>query len=351
MADALCGPSNALKSFSGHVEQDRSLQQDHAGPASQPQFDQFRTADPNTPQAHDTHFHDIFNHGPAPIGDLHHGHEMLHHHTPSPMAAQHHAMSQQSHFQNAAPAMPDWASQFQQMNINQQTSAAAVSIPQQSVQPQQTQHVPQFTAMPEPQAWHSPLQQSPFGMPMNHGQAHFPMPTQTSQDAEFTTSMDQWMAQHGPRAEAAIDAEMESLARELEAQEATQELLKTELEFLAVQKPDQVSREPESEVVAEEERKAAENPDELAVAARRIVDVMDTTSTSDKMKKSGFLSLMRKLADGDVTIRDQGFVDENGTKINMSGSKGVENGEDKLGAPKEVNITIHKGAHVTVNFE
>ena len=187
---------------------------------------------------------------------------------------------------HAVPAIPDWAVQFQQMSLNG-ASSTITTVPQ-ATQVHSPQATPQVGTAPSaayPQDWFSsfsPAQQPALAMPMQNMQPHFQSP-EVANNIEFAAEMDRWMASHGPAAESAINAEMEELARELQEQEAaeTRNLAATN-EPLAVQGPP--SQETSSEAEAEKEgEKAAENTGELAAVARRIVEVMDTSDTSDKM--------------------------------------------------------------------
>ncbi|PSN73088.1 hypothetical protein BS50DRAFT_568668 [Corynespora cassiicola Philippines] len=104
MADALCGPSNALQNFQKHSSVDRTLQQDRLtsrhtpaqgfrsslGPnagALDPEFDAFQAGHAGPPQP-DFHLPPHLSHAPPP-----------------PQFAQ-------------APQAPDWASDFQRLNIS-----------------------------------------------------------------------------------------------------------------------------------------------------------------------------------------------------------------------------------------
>ncbi|KAF2003239.1 hypothetical protein P154DRAFT_100626 [Amniculicola lignicola CBS 123094] len=105
MADALCGPSNALQNFQKHTSVDRTLQQDRLAQRQSPsqgfrsspgpnaglldaEFEAFQTGFPGPPQPDFHQFAPQFSHPP-----------------PRAQFAQ-------------APQAPDWASDFQQLNIS-----------------------------------------------------------------------------------------------------------------------------------------------------------------------------------------------------------------------------------------
>ncbi|KAF2471992.1 uncharacterized protein BDR25DRAFT_221979 [Lindgomyces ingoldianus] len=110
MADALCGPSNALQNFQKHTSVDRTLQQDRLTNRQSP-AQGFRS--PPGPNAGilDPEF-DAFQagHSGLPQPDFRQLHPNLSHHPPPPQFAQ-------------VRAAPDWASDFQQLSISPINSA------------------------------------------------------------------------------------------------------------------------------------------------------------------------------------------------------------------------------------
>ncbi|KAF2638149.1 hypothetical protein P280DRAFT_471810 [Massarina eburnea CBS 473.64] len=111
MADALCGPSNALQQFSKHSSVDRTLQQDRlvgrgspaqgfrsspAGGATDAEFEAFQAGHTGQPLQLD------FHHPPPPPLSQFAS-------PPPPQFAQAHAQASQR---------PDWASDFQRLNIS-----------------------------------------------------------------------------------------------------------------------------------------------------------------------------------------------------------------------------------------
>ncbi|GME23107.1 hypothetical protein GTA08_BOTSDO05152 [Neofusicoccum parvum] len=103
MADALCGPSNALQNFQKHTSVDRTLQQDRLISRQSPQQD-FRSAQGQHAGAIDPEF-EAFQAGHAP---------------PQPEAfqrfpAQH---APPPSFAGPAGALPDWAADFQRLHVS-----------------------------------------------------------------------------------------------------------------------------------------------------------------------------------------------------------------------------------------
>ncbi|KAH7080321.1 hypothetical protein BKA63DRAFT_506212 [Paraphoma chrysanthemicola] len=104
MADALCGPSNALQNFQKHTTVDRTLQQDRLVGRQSPQQG-FRTTQGLNAGALDSEF-DAFQAGrPGALQQDFHHHPSQFAHAPPP------------HFAHASPA-PGWAADFQRLNIS-----------------------------------------------------------------------------------------------------------------------------------------------------------------------------------------------------------------------------------------
>ncbi|KAF2704534.1 hypothetical protein K504DRAFT_461294 [Pleomassaria siparia CBS 279.74] len=106
MADALCGPSNALQTFQKHTSVDRTLQQDRLSSRQSPAQGFRSSLGPNV-GALDAEF-DAFQAGhagpPQPLFQPFPPQQHLTHHAPRPHFAQ-------------TPVSPDWASDFQRLNI------------------------------------------------------------------------------------------------------------------------------------------------------------------------------------------------------------------------------------------
>ncbi|KAF2747209.1 hypothetical protein M011DRAFT_51588 [Sporormia fimetaria CBS 119925] len=116
MADSLCGPSNALQNFQKHTSVDRTLQQDRLTSRQSP-TQGFRSS-PGPNPVLDSEF-DAFQAGHAPPP------QPAAHFQPPSFAAPRFAQASQA---------PDWANDFQRLNLN-----APQHIPQQHHQPQAPQ--------------------------------------------------------------------------------------------------------------------------------------------------------------------------------------------------------------------
>ncbi|KAF2151960.1 hypothetical protein K461DRAFT_279484 [Myriangium duriaei CBS 260.36] len=149
MADAYCGPSNALQNFQKHSSVDRTLQQDRLTSRRSP-LENFRSADPNA-RVLDPEFEAFQASQPSPLPFA------------EPTGLPFHQSLNQRGKQPAfggAPAAVNWAADFQRLNI--------------SPVPQQQQHTPpssQFRNSPAPQlsqsnTGFSQLQYAPVTQPM-----------------------------------------------------------------------------------------------------------------------------------------------------------------------------------------
>ncbi|KAK3945533.1 hypothetical protein QBC46DRAFT_93901 [Diplogelasinospora grovesii] len=123
-----------------------------------------------------------------------------------------------------------------------------------------------------------------------------------SDNKELAAAQDDWMAQHGPRAEAkikpltaaemaVIDADLELLAQDLERRQRDGDpaVLPTKGE-------------------AAEARRRKRQDDELAKAA---VDILASVSTnqSEKFRNSSFLELMRRIGNKEIVVEGNNLVD------------------------------------------
>ena len=115
MAEALCGPSNALQNFQKHTSVDRTLQQDRSVIARRNEQG-FRTINPIN-RAVDTEFH-AFQASQLPSVPLQRAQLPLAHITryPTPSLQQ----------------LPEWASDFQNLNLNGSQSSMPAAAPRQA---------------------------------------------------------------------------------------------------------------------------------------------------------------------------------------------------------------------------
>lgn len=122
-------------------------------------------------------------------------------------------------------------------------------------------------------------------------------------DREFIEAQDEWMAEHGPKAEtrtvqpptleemAVIDADLEILAQELE-------------ENQAVQDAGVVS---EETPMAEDLRRHRDDDD----LARAAVDILNSVAgnESEKFKNSNFFQLMRRIGNKEIVVEGPNLID------------------------------------------
>ncbi|KAF2401303.1 hypothetical protein EJ06DRAFT_385607 [Trichodelitschia bisporula] len=333
MADALCGPSNALQNFQKHAQVDRTLQQDRLtlrhsssqGFRSQsqatglldPEFEAFQSGLPAA--------------GPAPVLEQHPLQRFPGpaHHAPFHPAA------------TPAAALPDWASDFQRLHI---ASPPAVQ--------QQAPHI----AHPQPQSqsqWHRDFLQSQASMaPMAPVQQPFQPymsgalsgPSWASQPYAAEASYAPMVQEQAPQA---VGETFDAVAFEAAFEAAQEDALAFEEEFQAFTAPardtqasttnhltgldtmedqvfghdpalaeylDVLHAEP-AIVVREEEQqgetKETEKPSEEDDLARTAGQLLDSVSheTNTKFQESVFLQLMRRIRDREVRVEGENFVE------------------------------------------
>ncbi|KAF2686526.1 hypothetical protein K458DRAFT_298011 [Lentithecium fluviatile CBS 122367] len=162
MADALCGPSNALQNFQKHTSVDRTLQQDRLVGRHSPSQG-FRSSHGANAGALDSEF-EAFQAGHAGPSQLQ---QPDFHHLPSHLAR---APQPTPQFAQA-PGAPDWASDFQRLNI---TNEHAPGILQHRASPAAASWQQDFMKHQAP-AVQAPTfqQQSGFGGMSGYGTGRF----------------------------------------------------------------------------------------------------------------------------------------------------------------------------------
>ncbi|CAK7202696.1 hypothetical protein SEUCBS139899_005423 [Sporothrix eucalyptigena] len=379
MADNMCGPSTALKSFSEHVNRDRSVHQDRtapgrAGPAN------FRS----TPMGNHSNEAEVraFTSGAQsafqaePMGMPH---EMNGHVHPAAFQQMGPQMgTPQARFAGpgAAPNA-NWAAEFAASPAALSSAAPQAHqpfVPQQPLQAvnQRLQHfssgmmapAPAFVSMAQPNFSNHTMYNGYTSMTSSYAPpaANFhatsstttATTTQTTRpgdapsgvaglteaelearfaqmetELDFQGEMDSWMQAHGPttaeRAEAQtedVDAILESLADELDAQRlAESEATAAEAEAAPAQ--------PTEEEVAREAEKR--DQDDLARTAGQIINTLDAHPNA-RFQESSFLRLMRRIHTREVTVKGEDLVDEaTGLPINGSSQDGPTSAEDPSG--------------------
>jgi hypothetical protein len=326
MADAMCGPSNALQQFKQQTNVDRTLQQDRLTSRHHP-AQGFRSQHPHS--ALDADF-EAFQAGfDAPMLD-------------------HHAQQYSQAPRGFAPLnqAPSWAADFQNLNIS-----SPVVHQQQHFQPGPStsnwaqgfqEHIAQAAPRAQTSA-QSPLafqQRARYGLtgfqssfaqqnfaPIAQSKGKEPVMAEQFDEAAFDRAFD--LAREDMMADVEETAQTEAndqMAEEVEAiveQEATSMLKEIEattnmhdwMTNHSLHNPD-VEHVPMDHMVEQEEvlQQAQEQPkpynddDQLAATAQELLEKVEHNQ-SDKFKNSQFLSLMRKLRDREVRVEGDKMVE------------------------------------------
>ncbi|KAK3303375.1 uncharacterized protein B0T15DRAFT_513566 [Chaetomium strumarium] len=354
MADNMCGPSNGAKDLLAHADRDRTIHQDRlvnapqAGPGNA-----FRSQLPVDHGAAEMAFGN-FQEGGAPMdATFNPGLHMttvapIGHHAPGAPAYGPPAVGTPMSMGYAGPSAPaarlaspligsdshqEWVNQFARMQVAPGAAGPGTAMPNHLMNPAMRLqsapfgapmlggappallpfHGPVMNAGTQEQAQVGPLQDNAaliddeaFNRAFDEYDDVFVDQSadweekQKLANTEFIKAQDQWMAEHGPRAESkrvvtpptaeemkVIDADLEKIAQE-------------------------------------QDKKRSE--DELARAAGEIVNsVID--DDSDKFKNSRFFELMRRIRDREVVIAGDNFVDTaTGEKVEQSHSDEGDSG-------------------------
>ncbi|RMX75340.1 hypothetical protein D0869_11704 [Hortaea werneckii] len=346
MSDALCGPSNPLQQFKAQTSLDRTLQQDrlrsHASPAHQQGF---RSHDPNAGLL-DPEFEAFQAGHPPPPDAFHHG-------PPQAFAGR----GGGGMHMGMGPAAPDWAADFQRMNLSSPPPPPAQQqhqpMPQgsgwaQSFQQHIAQSAPraQSTASPSPLAFQqrarygagyggmgfqsqfAPQHQQPmFGAGMQQGKGKEAVTDEIFDDAAFERAFEQARddmvdesqvglegLQHSTEYRQDTSGELvDQIQQEREIQEQLQEMrpeLSKGLQDPAIQEANALEDLAQQPVQMEEEKQEnkGQDDDALAATAEELLNKVEHNKT-DKFKNSQFLGLMRKLRDREVKVEGDQMVE------------------------------------------
>lgn len=326
MTDSLCGPSNALQTFKNQTFADRTLQQDRL--ATRPEGEQgFRSSpDPNAGIL-DAEFEVFQANRPSQEGFLdpgsfHDGPLYPGFHT-SPEYT-----SSTSFRQNVGqPVLPNWASDFQNLHLNE---TPASSVPQFQFR----QHTPQQGHTPT--AWHREYlgQQNHLGD--QHRRGNFPgsyqgvtpyrvsiLPQQDAMSSSAIQQKQPEMQADDAFDEAAFERAFEAARTEMQqSEEAAQKqsaLLDQDVHLtengptaetindadLYKLGADKIPGEEQGEERQNQEKNDA---DELARTAGQLLQNV-RGDQSKKFQESTFLSLMRQLRDKEVRVEGDKLVD------------------------------------------
>ncbi|EON61454.1 hypothetical protein W97_00669 [Coniosporium apollinis CBS 100218] len=348
MADALCGPSNALQSFQKHTSVDRTLQQDRltsrasssqgfrSGPGPNagildPEFEAFQAGIPSAPLQPDfQHFSPQYSHTPAGPGFAPHpatsgwasDFQRLHISSPPPAFTQRPAQAASPHQASAA-----WHQDF----LRSQNGAATFQGRQTPIQPLyggvQGYGLQNNFPMYGGGIAEQPVLSIAQGKQRQHEVAeHF-------DEAAFERAFDaaraemleeETLAGQEAQADRFNHEEMETLrhatnhlaaqdnsetARQLK--EASIAQYRAELDNLRPMPPEhfeQLSHEAQQEQQHEQEQAKSRNDDELAATAGQLLESV-SSNTSKKFQESQFLQLMRRLRDREVRVEGDKMVE------------------------------------------
>ncbi|KAI5289937.1 hypothetical protein KEM52_000619, partial [Ascosphaera acerosa] len=319
MAQALCGPSNALQNLTKQASADRSLQQDRAAPSASHAVSQdFRSRIPTDILAADAELA-AFEAGvapsPSPIA-AQPQHPLARHHIPVPGHAHAHAIPPQ--------AQPDWASDFQHLSISSPLRAQQFRQHHQPFQHLQQQRAPAQSSWQEEFLQQQQQQQS--------GPQHAASPASLASQRLFGTMgamspaapfYDQSASSLGAVAPAtassteafddeAFEAAFAEARAEIDQLERHQQPQSTSTQHGAA--PDTTTQHETSsprigaDTIADTPRDAhgANQSDDLARTAGQLLNSVQY-ETSQKFRESSFLALMRQLRDREVVVDGDEF--------------------------------------------
>ncbi|KAM0796256.1 hypothetical protein BDR22DRAFT_531328 [Usnea florida] len=308
MADALCGPSNALQSFQKQTSVDRTLQQDRIT-ARQAPAENFRSAPGPNAGVLDAEF-EAFQAGHP----LHTGPDPFYNTSPASSFQQSNGLPQHAHwaldFQNMhlnearAPPIPQ--SQFRQHAPLQRTGGWHQDFLQQQSQPPPYQY--QQQKIPVGQKYSGWSYGHTGGFAPQHHDALSPMAQQKQPERQLDNTYD----------EAAFERAFDAAREEMQQLEQSAHRKKVQIDpglhdledrqgWLdhAQIEPDRILDEDQRRT---EESKEADDAEELARTAGQLLENVKGDQ-SKKFQESSFLSLMRQLRDKEVRVEGDKLVD------------------------------------------
>lgn len=303
MADALCGPSNALQSFQKHSQADRSLQQDRLIGSSQPPAQGFRTFDPRVGSL-DAEFHAFEN---APT---------------NPFQLEQPAWRHGAPPRQMAPSALSWASDFQNLRVSEspapvsqfRTEAPLVrNAPggwQQEFMRQREsptalgkQKQPEISSFAMSQQSFLPFTASASLVPQQNG-----IYQQDTMSQQLNATKPQLHEADFERAFQDAFDQMDSMDAQLKAaDEMTEEGHDPLMEESLIQEPSQMKIGSDAIEYTEVQDRTidqdARDANALARVAGELVQNVDH-ETNEKFKNSQFLDLMRRIRDREVEVRN-----------------------------------------------
>lgn len=304
MADALCGPSNALQSFQKHSQVDRTLQQDRlTGPRHSP-AQGFRSFDPRAGTL-DAEFH-AFENAPTNPFQLE---QPAWHQNAGPSFASPSSSSWASDFQNLrtsntatptqqfrmeAPFVKSSLGGWQQEFMRQRQNTPPIA---QQKQPEVLAHTPSQGYMPFLQSSSQIPQQAMYNEQSSFQQNQSIEPRFNEADFEkaFQEAFDHMQM---------TDAQVPTLAEEMFHNE-NEIALQSEIH----NPPDAKIGSDAIEYTETQDRtveKDAHDANELARVAGQLVQNV-SHETNEKFRNSQFLDLMRRIRDREIEVRNNDF--------------------------------------------
>ncbi|KAI1429745.1 hypothetical protein F5Y12DRAFT_334268 [Xylaria sp. FL1777] len=329
MADGSCGPSNAFKGLTHHIEQDRSHQQDRVGPGPQYPAQNFRTTPLNSGLT--DQFGAFQNQNAALPQHPSMGWKPYSHSAnPPPLPAQ----APSFFTQQPTPQAPgfatsiggSWVNDFQRMSFaDAHTNPLHTQSTRGPIPGQPSMASPMRSDYATEMLLQQPAFQSPLiGVhPTSHQAGMFPTMNSMQKpefienaslafdaqadailEQEFEDAMNEWMLQNGPGAEM-------SDQNELSAQDGHN----------LIASLDAATTEPTADDAPEKD--SAESRDDLARAAQELVDSLSDNS-SEKFRNSHFIALMRRIASQELTVQGNDLVETQPSANTSSGSHVID---------------------------
>ncbi|KAL8672169.1 MAG: hypothetical protein Q9168_003368 [Polycauliona sp. 1 TL-2023] len=307
MADALCGPSNALQNFQKHTTVDRTLQQDRLRSRQSP-LQGFRTPNPNAGIL-DAEF-EAFKAGEPVYSEAYQRHDAWHNQLPPP---------QLQGLPNSQAI--DWAADFQNLHVNDAragplpSSQFRIEAPLQrhSSNPwqqdflQQNQSPNPYSQSSNLSARHQPhgtsAQYSTYGNQYNHPRI------QQQFESQATESFDEAALFEKAFDKAKMEAHKEELILQPEGMVKKPQLVETTLED-----EERMDYRIGSDRISDEAQQSKDEPsneqdaDELARTAGQLLENVKHDQ-STKFRESNFFSLMRQLRDKEVKVEGDSIID------------------------------------------
>ncbi|KAL8781878.1 MAG: hypothetical protein Q9194_000071 [Teloschistes cf. exilis] len=321
MTDTLCGPSNPLQNFQKHASTDRVLQQDRLTSRQLP-TESFRTPNPNAGIL-DGEF-EAFKAG-YPIAS-----EPFY---PEQAWQNQHTFPSQPNFtqQNT----PEWASDFQNLNIN-----AARATPLQAAQFRREAPLQRHA----PTQWHQEFTQQNGAQGVNYHQPRFVGSSFGS--ATAASSLNPYGHQYGAQVgrelefqhtssfdDAAFDKAFDAAAFEIKNQ-GTSVQRKETFSRPQPEEPSNLPQEiadyrvgsdriPDNGERHQEQSSESRDADELAMTAGQLLENVKHDQ-STKFQQSNFLLLMRQLRDREVKVEGDKIVDAANWNLYALSANGIE---------------------------